>query len=263
MTVDTSQNVGIGGSPISKFSVTGGTITDTVVSGNAGINLISSGGSGRAYGWFSNNSDGSFSVYDGTASQERMRIDSSGNLLVGTTTSSAKTTSAGGSAYSAYFGSTTSNQDFFVANMNQGGSTSTPLYVLPMRFGNTTLSGSIYWNGTAVLFQGTSDYRMKKDVTLLTDGLSRINALKPSSYTWIEQNLPGEGFIAHELQEIIPSAVTGQKDAMNEDGTIHPQQVDMSRIVPHLVAAIQELSAKNDALMARIAILEANAPKVA
>jgi hypothetical protein len=73
-----------------------------------------------------------------------------------------------------------------------------------------------------------------------------------------------EGFIAHELQSIIPRAVDGEKDAVNEDGSIKPQGVDYSKIVVHLVAALQELSAKNDALEAinaafevRLAALEA------
>ena len=74
----------------------------------------------------------------------------------------------------------------------------------------------------------------------MTVGLATISALKPVTYDWVGTNENGEGFIAHELQEVIPLAVTGEKDAVNEDGTIKPQGVDYSKIVVHLVAACQE-----------------------
>jgi len=280
MTVDTSQNVGIGTtSPSQKLDVNG-----TILAGKSGtstgyIGLLSGTSTNTGYAAFYN-SAGTRQAYIGyigspndalnietdsgsnkpirfaTNSTEAARIDTSGNLLVGTTTASAKFAISSGATASIYVTNTNSN-DFFVVNMNQGNSSGTAVYVMPMRFGNTTLAGSIYWNGTNVVYNTSSDYRLKKDIFPLSGGLSRINALKPSAYTWIEQNLPGEGFIAHELQEFIPHAVTGLKDAVNEDGSISPQQIDMTHIVPHLVVAIQELSAKNDALEARLVALEA------
>jgi hypothetical protein len=91
----------------------------------------------------------------------------------------------------------------------------------------------------------------------MLSGLSTIAALKPSTYKWNTDNSYGEGFIAHELQAVIPQAVSGEKDAVNENGSIKPQGVDYSKIVVHLVAAIQELKADNDAMKERIATLEA------
>jgi hypothetical protein len=91
----------------------------------------------------------------------------------------------------------------------------------------------------------------------MVSGLSTIAALKPSTYKWNADNSYGEGFIAHELQAVIPLAVSGEKDAINEDGSIKPQGVDYSKVVVHLVAAIQELKADNDAMKERIATLEA------
>jgi hypothetical protein len=82
----------------------------------------------------------------------------------------------------------------------------------------------------------------------MLSGLSTIAALKPSTYKWNADNSPGEGFIAHELQAVIPQAVTGEKDAVNDDGSIKSQGVDYSKIVVHLVAAIQELKAEIDLL---------------
>jgi len=87
-------------------------------------------------------------------------------------------------------------------------------------------------------------------------GLATVAALKPVTYKWNADNSDGEGFIAHELQAVIPHAVTGEKDAVDADENPIHQGVDYSKIVVHLVAAIQELSAKNDALEARLAIIE-------
>ena len=82
----------------------------------------------------------------------------------------------------------------------------------------------------------------------MTGGLTTVLALKPVTYDWISNGSAGEGFIAHELQAVIPDAVHGEKDAVNEDGSINAQGVDFSKIVPHLVAAIQELTARLTAL---------------
>ena len=82
----------------------------------------------------------------------------------------------------------------------------------------------------------------------MTGGLARISALKPSIYKWKADGSNGEGFIAHELAEVVPAAVSGEKDAVNEDGSIKAQGVDLSKVVPVLVAAIQELAAEVNAL---------------
>jgi hypothetical protein len=122
---------------------------------------------------------------------------------------------------------------------------------------SNTLIGSITGStGSSTSYNTSSDYRLKENVSPLTSGLTTINALKPVTYNWINDKSQGEGFIAHELQTVIPHAVTGEKDAVNSDNTIKTQGVDYSKIVVHLVAAIQELSAKNDAFEARLAALE-------
>ena len=118
---------------------------------------------------------------------------------------------------------------------------------------NAGTIGSITQNGTTgVLFNTASDYRLKENVQPMTTGLATISALKPVSYNWISDKSRGEGFIAHELQEIIPGAVTGKKDDVDKDGKIQPQGVDYSKIVVHLVAAIKELSAEVEALKAKV-----------
>ena len=123
---------------------------------------------------------------------------------------------------------------------------------VPFLFTNAagTVVGSISTNASGTSFTTSSDYRLKHDVQPLTTGLATIAALKPSTYKWNADDSHGEGFIAHELAEHIPHAVTGEKDAVNADGSIKPQAVDYSKIVVHLVAAIQELKAEFDAYKA-------------
>jgi hypothetical protein len=111
--------------------------------------------------------------------------------------------------------------------------------------------GNIAVTTLATTYNSISDYRLKEDAQPLSGGLARVNALKPSIYKWKSNGSTGEGFLAHELAEVVPSAVNGEKDAVNEDGSINAQSIDMSRVVPILVAAIQELTARVQTLEAR------------
>jgi hypothetical protein len=87
--------------------------------------------------------------------------------------------------------------------------------------------------------------------------LAKVAQLKPVTYTWKADGSSGQGFIAHELQAIVPDAVTGEKDSVDDDGNIKPQGVDTSFLVATLTAAIQELNAKVEAQTAEIAELKA------
>ena len=103
------------------------------------------------------------------------------------------------------------------------------------------VQGTISVTTSAVTYNSTSDYRLKENVVPLENGLGRLMQIKPSKFNWIETGEEAEGFIAHELQEIYPGAVTGEKDAVyNSTGNIKPQSVDYGRITPLLVKAIQE-----------------------
>ena len=88
----------------------------------------------------------------------------------------------------------------------------------------------------------------------MVNALDTVSKLKPVTFTWKSNGSASNGFIAHELQAILPEAVAGEKDALEADGSIKSQMVDPSKIVATLVAAIQELSAKVTALEAKVGI---------
>jgi hypothetical protein len=160
-----------------------------------------------------------------------------------------------------------------------------------MYFANSTINaavGRIQINSSSTSYVTTSDYRVKENVVPMTGALEKVAKLNPVTFTWKVDGKPGEGFIAHELQEVCPEAVAGEKDAMetvqvevspfipptlDENGNeIAPaveatyeervvpayQGVDTSFLVATLAAAIQELKAELDAAKARIETLEAN-----
>ena len=101
--------------------------------------------------------------------------------------------------------------------------------------------GSISTTASATAYNTSSDVRLKYAIEKLVGSLDIIRVLNPVSFFWNVNDEKGEGFLAHELQQRIPYAVTGKSDAINADGTINPQQVDYSKLVPRLVGAIQEL----------------------
>ena len=121
------------------------------------------------------------------------------------------------------------------------------------------LQGSISTLNNATTYSTSSDYRMKENIVPMSNSIERLMALKPSRFNFIEY--PGvfmDGFIAHEVQEIIPEAVVGEKDEVNEDGTPTYQGLDQSKMVPLLTAALQDAILKIEALEARIENLENN-----
>jgi len=124
-----------------------------------------------------------------------------------------------------------------------------------------SVAGYIQHSGsTTVAYTTSSDYRLKENVQPMQGALATVSQLKPCTYTWKEDGSDGQGFIAHELQAVIPDAVAGEKDAVNEDGSIKPQGIDTSFLVATLTAAIQEQQAIITALTARVEALEGTQP---
>jgi hypothetical protein len=173
---------------------------------------------------------------------ESARIDSSGTLIVNSTSKQ-----NGDVKFSVTANSGAAMETKFTADYY-------PLLIY--RSGN--LYGNIYQSGTSTAFNTSSDYRLKENIQPMTNALSTVAALKPCTYTWKFDGSDGQGFIAHELQEVMPDCVTGEKDAMEADGvTPRYQGIDTSFLVATLTAAIQEQQQMIETLQAKVAALEA------
>jgi hypothetical protein len=234
MLVDASQNVGIGTtSPSGKLDVRGASYLGTP-------NTFIIGDDGGSLGAFFNET-ASVPMRFLTAGTERMRIDSSGNVLIGTTSSGGVgcTITADG------------NGRYFVNNCTYNG------FGVQVFKQNGTQVGSIAINSTTTTYGTTSDYRLKENIEPMTGALSIVSRLKPIKYKWKKDGSDGQGFIAHELQEIISDCVTGTKDAVDADGNPVYQGIDTSFLVATLTAAMQEQQALIVSLTDRIAALEA------
>ena len=139
------------------------------------------------------------------------------------------------------------------------GSTSNSNAYAQLFYGKTgSIIGSINSTSTSISISYTSDYRLKENVSPLTGSIDRIKALKPCTFNFLsEPTRQEEGFIAHEVQEVVPQAVVGVKDAVDENGDAELQGVDPSRIVVILTGALQEAIEKIEQLEERISALEA------
>ena len=263
MTLDASGNLLVGITSASGFAaktivnrqnVTGAPIfTWTNNANNSGHTYVFANGSGISsdgYLAFGSNEAGA------GAFTERMRIDTSGNLNIGSTANigASENTNAG------------------VTNYGQGivaiarSSTSAALDVSKIgTLGSGTMQqfsynggviGSITNTSSAVAYVTSSDYRLKENIAPMTGALDTVAKLKPVTYTWKADGSDGQGFIAHELAEVVPDCVSGEKDAVNEDGSIKPQGIDTSFLVATLTAAIQELKAIVDTQAEQIKALQ-------
>ena len=124
---------------------------------------------------------------------------------------------------------------------------------------DNTVLGSISQNGaSSVAYNTSSDYRLKENIAPIGGAIDRILQLKPSQFNFITE--PGkvvDGFIAHEAQAVVPECVTGEKDAVDDDGNPIYQGIDQSKLVPLLTAALQETIAELQALKAEVTALKA------
>ena len=115
--------------------------------------------------------------------------------------------------------------------------------------------GSISTNASATAYNTSSDYRLKENVTPVSDGITRLQQLKPSRFNFIaDPDTVVDGFLAHEVQTIVPEAITGEKDAVDDDGNPEYQGIDQSKLVPLLTAALQEAIAKIETLQGMVAV---------
>ena len=173
---------------------------------------------------------------------EKMRLTNDGRLLVHTTTS-----------YNGYISSyATAGQPYPIAAI--AGNTSQGLIGF---YYSTSLIGSITYGGGSTAYNTSSDYRLKENVTPISDGITRLKTLKPSRFNFkVDKDTTVDGFLAHEVSSIVPEAITGSKDEVDSDNNPVYQQIDQSKIVPVLTAALQEAIAKIETLETKVAALE-------
>jgi len=266
VTVDTSQRVGVGTtSPTNKLYVSTNSTTATAKGLTVANTNASTANGAVEIDFYTDQYDGStltnkaritgsldasnpangylaFSTNNSTM-QERMRIDSSGNVLIGNSTAVGTST--------VYCYRSDANYNFTANNTNAGTQS-----FFAFRYNGSGV-GSISGNNSNVTYSTSSDYRLKDNVAPMTGALAKVDLLKPVTYTWKLDGSAGQGFIAHELQELVPECVTGKKDAVDEEGNPVYQGIDTSFLVATLTAAIQELNAKVEAQATTIAELQA------
>ena len=200
---------------------------------------------------------------------ERMRISSEGNLLINTTSKTSFPTNKGAAAFGiggevnlklSSYGTAHTFQQFILAG---------------------SVIGSISGTSSATSYNTSSDYRLKENVVEMTGALDRVKQLQPKRFNVIaDADTTVDGFLAHEVQDIVPEAITGEKDAVKEeeyevtpavlddDGNVVTeaemgtrevpdyQGIDQSKLVPLLTKAIQEQQAQIEALQSEINLLK-------
>jgi hypothetical protein len=235
MTLDSSGNLGIGtSSPNARLHVVGEIYAAQASANSQQIRLTPQ----------ATDSNIIYSTYSGTNSylalafnvggSERSRIDTSGNLLVGTTS-----VLTYGKLSIAYSG--TPNYGLTIKETTDASSTVFALFSNSSNVSCGSISRVALTN--AVAYNTTSDYRLKTVTGAVTGQGARLDALKPVNYLWIEGGQQARGFLAHEFQQVYANSVNGTKDAVDENGNPKYQsmQAGSSEVIADLVAEIQSL----------------------
>jgi hypothetical protein len=243
MTLDASGNLFLG---VTSSAAGRLAIKDVAGSGN-NIWLVGRSSDGTSSVSFRNNADTAYNAriecFDtgimtfgtGTSATERARIDSSGNLLVNST-----------STLNAVF-SVTAKSGISACSLRVETDGD---YGYTFKNASNTFVGAIGVNSSSTSYVTSSDYRLKNTIAPMTGALAKVALLKPVTYKWNVDGADSQGFIAHELAEVVPECVTGEKDAIDAEGNPIYQGIDTSFLVATLTSALQELNAKFEAYVA-------------
>ena len=287
-TIIASGNVGIGTSTVdsalhieqnaSGVTETSGStlkIHNTNASGRSKISLHNSAetASGSIYydtdsGMLALQGDtGAGVVIHTSGNNERVRVDTSGRMLVNTTSTIASATGAkvhieGASSTAANFRNTGSGAQV-ISVWNAGTSGTRYLLWFESSAGRSNV-GSITSNGTSTSYNTSSDHRLKENVADMTGAIARVKQLAPKRFNFIaDDSVTVDGFLAHEAQTVVPEAVHGTHNEVDADGNAVMQGIDQSKLVPLLTAALKEsitkietLETEMTALKARVTALE-------
>ncbi|QDP54656.1 MAG: hypothetical protein Unbinned3459contig1002_48 [Prokaryotic dsDNA virus sp.] len=261
MRIDGSGNVGIGtSSPSQTLELNGTGSRIYITDGNEDISMTSTGDGqlslkGNGYtgavaidgtGMHVYHNSASRSLILGTNETCRFEIDGTGRIGIGSQ------------------GSIQTNGQFGIYNISYArypifsasSNSLTPFMLLFQNASHTTI-GSIRMSGTTgVSYNTSSDYRLKENVTDLTDGITRVKQLQPKRFNFIDDpDRTVDGFLAHEVTAV-PEAISGDKDEVDDEGNPVYQGIDQSKLVPLLTAALQEAITKIETLEIKVAALE-------
>ena len=239
--VDSGGAVGIGTTvPLAKLDVGGSVRTDAGSTSTPAILLDDTN-----TGFYKAATNEIGMVTDGT---ERVRIDSSGAVGIGTTSPTGTALSLKGSLPPLV--------------IDNNSAVDSAVFKNTVRFrdheGNTVANISMH--EAAVQYNTSSDHRLKENVESMTGAISRVKQLAPKRFSWIAANLDApnvDGFMAHEAQTVVPEAVSGTHNEVDDDGNAVMQGIDHSKLVPLLTGALQEAIAKIETLETKVAVLEA------
>ena len=263
-------------------SITGNSATSTLAGKASTLASGGADGSGMTFNWVGKG--GTPAWLWGGDGIANMYVYTPGNLSVGYATSAGTAgtaTTAGsattaGTASSAFYasraaegpvnGTFTQNHTANVSKIFVGGFGTNKAYGIHCQRAANENAAALHFtkeNGTKVgsivldtanstNYNTTSDYRLKEDYKPIVNPLETIRSLNPINFKWIDNDSRIDGFIAHEVQEVVYNAVTGDKDEVDSDGNPVYQQMDVSKLIPLLTAALQEQQKMIDSLVKEV-----------
>ena len=245
MRIDSSGRLGLKTSANASFDQVAG----------ANLFVLGSGAGDQGMTIYSGNSGtGNIMFADGTTTTTQYEgyvqyVHSDNRLLFGTNHATRMTIDGTGAIYQGSGFTTGTNATRFQLGEVSLSKSSTGFQYVNLYYNPNGNVGAIAINGSSTSYITTSDYRLKENVVEMTGATDRVKQLEPKRFNFIaDADTTVDGFLAHEVQAIVPEAISGEKDAVDAEGNPVYQGIDQSKLVPLLVATIKELEARITAL---------------